>query len=130
MVGNRVRVRVKKNKVAPPFREAEFDIMYNEGISMDGDILDLGTTLDIVDKRGSFYTFNDTRLGQGRENAKTFLRENPGICDEIEGRIRSSAEVGEALRPAARFSTPAVGSARDGDHEDLDDDDGGDMDEA
>ena len=73
---------VKKNKVAPPFREAEFDIMYNEGISRSGDVLDLGVEHDIVDKRGAFYTFEETRLGQGRENAKTFLREKSGYLLE------------------------------------------------
>lgn len=87
-VGSRVRVRVKKNKVAPPFREAEFDIMYNEGISREGDILDLGTSLEIVEKRGSFYSLDGTRLGQGRENVKDYLRANPEVCHEIELRIR------------------------------------------
>jgi recombination protein RecA len=124
VVGNRVRVKVKKNKVAPPFREAEFDIMYNEGISMEGDILDLGTTLNIVDKRGSFFAYNDTRLGQGRENAKAFLRDNPAMRDEIEARIRNSA-ASEALRPSARFTGPPVGSAAPDDDED-DETDGAD----
>jgi len=91
VVGNRVRVRVVKNKVAPPFKVAEFDIMYNEGVSKTGDILDLGVQLDLIDKRGSFYNYGDTRLGQGRENAKTFLRENPGMAMEIEMAIRHDA---------------------------------------
>ncbi|MEJ2013515.1 MAG: DNA recombination/repair protein RecA, partial [Anaerolineales bacterium] len=88
VVGNRVRVRVVKNKVAPPFKVAEFDIMYNEGVSKMGDILDLGVELEIIDKRGSFYNYGETRLGQGRENAKQFLRENPGMAVEIEMAIR------------------------------------------
>jgi recombination protein RecA len=92
VVGNRVRVRVVKNKVAPPFKVAEFDIMYNEGISKAGDILDLGVEKDIIEKRGSFYNYGETRLGQGRENAKTFLRENPEMADEIEAAVRSDSK--------------------------------------
>ncbi len=92
VVGNRVRVRVVKNKVAPPFKVAEFDIMYNEGISKAGDILDLGVEKDIIDKRGSFYNYGETRLGQGRENAKAFLRENPEMADEIEAAVRSDSK--------------------------------------
>jgi recombination protein RecA len=88
-VGSRIRVKVKKNKVAPPFRQAEFDIMYNSGISREGDILDIGVASDVIGKRGSFYTFGDTRLGQGRENAKAFLHDNPQLAQEIENRIRS-----------------------------------------
>ena len=93
IVGNRVRVRVVKNKVAAPFRTAEFDIMYNEGISKAGDILDLATTLEVVDKRGSFYSYKDTRLGQGREASKNFLNENPEIMEEIENTIRAMGNV-------------------------------------
>lgn len=88
IIGNRTRVRVVKNKVAPPFRTAEFDIMYNEGISKSGDILDLATELSLIDKRGSFYSYGDIRLGQGRENAKSFLRENPDMMAEIDLGIR------------------------------------------
>jgi recombination protein RecA len=88
IIGNRTRVRVVKNKVAPPFRTAEFDIMYNEGISKSGDILDLATELSLIDKRGSFYSYGDIRLGQGRENAKGFLRENPDMMEEIDLAIR------------------------------------------
>ncbi|MBI3243023.1 MAG: recombinase RecA [Chloroflexi bacterium] len=91
VVGSRTRVRVVKNKVAPPFREAEFDIMYNEGISRMGDLIDLGTTLEIVTKRGAFYTYNDTRIGQGRENAKRYLGEHPEMAGEIEKAIRAQA---------------------------------------
>lgn len=89
VVGNRTRVKVKKNKVAPPFREAEFDIMYNEGISKVGDLIDIGVGLDIIDKRGAFYSYGDTRLGQGRENAKAFLKENRDLAGEIDLAIRA-----------------------------------------
>ncbi len=91
IIGNRVRVRVVKNKVAPPFRTAEFDIMYNEGISKVGDILDLGSELDVINKRGAFYSFGDVRLGQGRENSKEFLQQNPEICAEVEKAVREQA---------------------------------------
>ena len=90
VIGNRTRVRVVKNKVAPPFKTAEFDIMYAEGISKVGDILDLATELDLIQKRGSFYSYDDLRLAQGRENAKDFLRENPDLVDEIEAAIRQA----------------------------------------
>jgi recombination protein RecA len=99
IIGNRTRVRVVKNKVAPPFRTAEFDIMYNEGISKVGDLLDLGAGLDIVVKRGSFYSYGDLRLGQGRENSKDYLRQNPELAAEIEMAIRQQAMSGE-LQPA------------------------------
>ena len=95
-VGNRVRVKVVKNKVAPPFRVAEFDVMYGEGISREGGLLDVGVAMSVVSKTGAWFTFGETRLGQGREAAKGFLRENPAISAEIEGRIRSgmsSAEI-------------------------------------
>jgi recombination protein RecA len=88
VVGSRTRVRVTKNKVAPPFREAEFDIMYNEGISKVGDIIDLGAQTEIISKRGAFFSFKEARLGQGRENTKAFLKEHPDIAQEIEQAIR------------------------------------------
>ena len=88
VVGNRTRVTVKKNKVAPPFKVAEFDIMYNEGISKIGDVLDIAVAQDFIDKRGSYYSYGDTRLAQGRENAKIFLMENPEMALEIENKIR------------------------------------------
>ncbi len=97
IIGNRVRVRVVKNKVAPPFRAAEFDIMYNEGISKVGDVLDLATELEIVSKRGAFFSYGDIRLGQGRENAKEFLHQNPELSNEIEQAVRQRALGGEAL---------------------------------
>jgi recombination protein RecA len=95
IIGNRVRVRVVKNKVAPPFRTAEFDIMYNEGISKVGDIIDLATSLEIVQKRGAFFSYGDIRLGQGRENAKEFLRQNRELSLEIETGVRQRAVGGE-----------------------------------
>jgi recombination protein RecA len=99
IIGNRTRVRVVKNKVAPPFRTAEFDIMYNEGISKSGDLIDLATQLDIIAKRGSFYSYGDIRLGQGRENAKDFLRQNPDLADEVELAIREQALTGVLPAP-------------------------------
>ncbi len=88
MIGNRTRVRVVKNKVAPPFKQAEFDIIYGEGISKEGCILDLAVDLDIINKSGSWYSYGDIRLGQGRENAKQFLKENSKITVEVENKVR------------------------------------------
>jgi len=95
IIGSRTRVRVVKNKVAAPFRTAEFDIMYNEGISKSGDVLDLATGLDIVSKRGSFYSYGDVRLGQGRENSKEYLKQNPDLSEEIELAVRQQALSGD-----------------------------------
>jgi len=99
VIGSRVRARVKKNKVAPPFKVAEFDIMYDQGISREGEVLDLGEAYDVIAKRGSFYSYGELRLAQGRENAKLFLRENPQVASEIEDRIREG--VGLSTHPAA-----------------------------
>ncbi len=99
ITGNRVRVRVVKNKVAPPFRTAEFDIMYNEGISKLGDVLDLAVEMDIIDKRGSWYSYGDVRLGQGRENTKEFLRQNEELGLEIEKAVREQAQVKQPSAP-------------------------------
>ncbi len=93
VVGNRTRVTVKKNKVAPPFRTAEFDIMYNEGISTVGDLLDLGVSYDILTKRGAFYRYNEELIGQGRETSKEYLRQNPSVAAEIDALIREKAEL-------------------------------------
>ena len=103
VVGNRTRVTVKKNKVAPPFRTAEFDIMYNEGISTVGDLLDLGVSYDILTKRGAFYRYNEELIGQGRETSKEFLRQNPAIASEIDALIRAKAGL-----PARVSATPRV----------------------
>ena len=89
IVGNRTRIKVVKNKVAPPFKEAEFDIMFGEGISKEGDILDLASELGIVNKSGAWYAYNGDKIGQGRENAKTYLKENPQVCQEIEEKVRA-----------------------------------------
>ena len=91
VVGNRAKVKIVKNKVAPPFREAEFDIVYGKGISKEGNILDLGVNLDIVEKSGSWFSYNGDRIGQGRENVKRYLKENPEILDEVESKVRSNA---------------------------------------
>ena len=90
-VGNHVKARVVKNKVAPPFRSAEFDIMFDHGISREGNLIDLGAELGLVSKSGAFFSYGDVRLGQGRENVKQFLRQHPEIAQDIEGRIRASA---------------------------------------
>jgi recombination protein RecA len=99
VIGNRTRVRVVKNKVAPPFRTAEFDIMFNEGISKAGDILDLATKLEIITKRGAFFSYGDHRIGQGRENAKDALRSTPALMAEIENVVRQKALSGEIVVP-------------------------------
>jgi len=99
VIGNRTRVKVVKNKVAPPFRSAEFDIMFNEGISKSGDVLDLATKFEVVQKRGAFFSYGDMRLGQGRENAKDYLRQNVGLMNEIDGVIRQKALSGEIALP-------------------------------
>ncbi len=92
-IGNRTRVKVVKNKIAPPHREAEFDIMFGEGISKVGDILDLATNIDVVSKSGAWYAYKGDKIGQGRENAKAYLKENPAICKEIEDAVRTYYEL-------------------------------------
>jgi recombination protein RecA len=91
-VGNATRVKVVKNKVAPPFKQVEFDIMYGEGISKIGEILDLGVKAGVVEKSGAWFSYDSVRIGQGRENAKTFLRENPEMADRLERAIRGKTE--------------------------------------
>jgi recombination protein RecA len=114
VTGNRTRVKVKKNKVAPPFTEAEFDIMYNEGISRTGDVLDLGVEYGVVDKRGAYFRYGDTLLGQGRENSKQYLLENPAMMDRLEALVRQAAglpvsgELAAALAESQE-SEPAAG---------------------
>ncbi|MBW7885597.1 MAG: recombinase RecA [Caldilineaceae bacterium] len=120
VVGNRTRVTVKKNKVAPPFRQAEFDIMYNEGISSVGDLLDLAVSEEIVTKRGAFYSYGDIRLGQGRENAKSFLAENPDLVKEINQLVRSHYGLPVVLEPKALANaTPASDQADEEEDEAL-----------
>lgn len=101
MVGSRTRVKVVKNKVAPPFRQAEFDIMFGKGISRSGGVLDVGTELGFIGKTGTWFTYGETRLGQGRENAKQYLEEHPELMDELEARIREEAIGKVFLTPAA-----------------------------
>ena len=104
-IGNHTRAKVVKNKVAPPFREAEFDIMFGEGISKVGELIDVGVKLDIVQKSGAWFNYGDIRLGQGRDNAKQFLKDNPEIADDIEGQIRANAD------KLYNMSKPAKGKA-------------------
>jgi recombination protein RecA len=106
VMGSRVRARVVKNKVAPPFRVAEFDVMFNEGISKEGDLIDLAVDKEIVKKSGSFFSFGEDRLGQGRENAKAFLREHIDVAARIESMIRGTSEAA-----AAAPETPAAAAA-------------------
>jgi recombination protein RecA len=109
-VGNRTKLRVVKNKVAPPFRIAEFDIMYGEGISREGDLLDLGVAHKVVEKSGSWYSYGDLRLGQGRENARTFLKDNPELAVEIDRKVRVALGlVPEEAQPSADGSAPPEG---------------------
>ena len=96
VIGNRTRIKVVKNKIAPPFKEAEFDIMFGQGISKEGDILDIAADLDIVNKSGAWYAYNGDKIGQGRENAKTYLREHPEVRDEIEQQVRAHFKPEEA----------------------------------
>lgn len=93
VIGNRTRVKIVKNKVAPPFKEAEFDIMFGKGISKEGDILDLAANVGIINKSGAWYAYNGEKIGQGRENAKNYLRENPLICEEVEAKVRDHFKV-------------------------------------
>jgi len=111
VAGNRTRVTVKKNKVAAPFRTAEFDIMYNEGISSNGDMLDLAVAEELVAKRGSFFSYGDIRLGQGRENAKAFLAENPDLAAEIDKLVRDRHGLPVVLEPKAQVRIAASDDA-------------------
>lgn len=116
MIGNRTRVKVVKNKIAPPFKEAEFDIMYGEGISKEGSILDVGVNLDIVNKSGSWFSYNGQRIGQGRDNVKNFLKENPEIAKEIDKKIRenySQAFANSPGSPVADLEDDEIGSEID-----------------
>ncbi|WP_274361390.1 recombinase RecA [Paenibacillus thermotolerans] len=99
MVGNRTRIKVVKNKVAPPFKQADVDVMYGEGISKEGSIIDIGTEMDIVQKSGAWFSYNGDRLGQGRENAKQFLKDNPAVSAAIEKQIREAANLVGSVHP-------------------------------
>ena len=121
VIGNRTRAKVVKNKVAPPFREAEFDIMYGEGISKLGDLLDLAVKLDLVQKSGSWFSMGEMRLGQGRDAAKQFLRDNPDMADELEAKIRQNAF--KLLSKQGQAAARAAGRAVDVSADDFDDED-------
>ncbi|MDE6873570.1 MAG: recombinase RecA [Lachnospiraceae bacterium] len=110
-IGNRVRVKVVKNKIAPPFKEAEFDIMFGQGISREGDILDLAVAENIVMKSGAWFAYNDVKIGQGRENAKQYLRDNPNIMEEIEQKVRAHFGIGEALSGGDAATSPVAAEA-------------------
>ena len=101
VIGNKTKIKVVKNKVAPPFKTIEFDIMYGKGISKEGDILDLAVEMDIIHKSGSWYSYKEERIGQGRENAKKFLIENPDACKEVEEAVRSANDKGSVIKTDA-----------------------------
>ena len=107
VVGNQTRVKVVKNKVSPPFKQVEFDIMYGEGISKRGELIDLGVKLELIAKSGSWFSYGDERIGQGRENAKTYLKDNPKMAHEIEDKIRAAHGLD--------FDTPPPSAAPDAD---------------
>ena len=110
MIGNRTRVKVVKNKVAPPFREAIFDIMYGEGISKYGELLDMAVDLELVNKSGSWFSIGDERIGQGRDNAKQYIQSHPELADELEAKVRAHlAEIqNQRSKPAAKPAGKAV----------------------
>jgi len=124
MIGNRTRAKVVKNKMAPPFREAEFDIMYGEGISLLGELLDLGVKLDLVQKSGSWFSMGETRLGQGRDAAKQYLKDNPEVADDLEAAIRR--DFFKLMSNQSQIAAKAAGRAVDVSAEDFDDSDDGD----
>ena len=107
MVGNHTKVKVVKNKVAPPFKQAEFDIMFGTGISREGEILDLAAECNVVNKSGAWYSYNGERIGQGRENVKVYLKDHPEICEEIEKQVRIQYH----LLPEEEGTTQAAGKA-------------------
>ena len=116
IIGNRTRAKVVKNKVAPPFREAEFDIMYGEGIAHEGELIDLGVKLDLVQKAGSWFSMGETRIGQGRDAAKKYLQENPDVAAKLEADIRANFDklmTGQARIAAAKAAGRAVDVSAD-----------------
>ena len=121
VVGNRTRAKVVKNKVAPPFREAEFDIMYGEGITKEGELVDLGVKLDLVQKSGSWFSMGETRIGQGRDAAKRYIKENPDVCEKLEADIRRNFD--KLMSNQARIAAKAAGRAVDVSADDFNDED-------
>ena len=109
MAGNRTRVKIVKNKIAPPFKEAEFDIMFGKGISKEGDILDLAVSIDLVNKSGAWFAYNGNKIGQGRENAKSYLAEHPEVMEELEKKIREHYDLDRDPASAAGEEKKATG---------------------
>lgn len=109
VIGNHTRIKVVKNKIAPPFKEAEFDIMFGQGISREGDIIDLAANIGVINKSGAWYAYNDAKIGQGRENAKTYLRENPAIMDEVEAKVREHYGLPVDRKPTDEKAADAAG---------------------
>ena len=107
-VGNRTRIKVVKNKVAPPFKQAEFDILYGEGISREGSLIDIGVDQGIIRKSGAWYTYEGDQLGQGKENARTFLKDNADLADEVEKRIKDQLGIGAKLDVDVAAPVPVV----------------------
>ena len=120
MVGNRTRAKVVKNKVAPPFREAEFDIMYGEGIAHTGELIDLGVRLGIITKAGSWFSMGETRIGQGRDAAKQYFRDHPDEADKLEAAIRRDFH--KLMSSQSKIAAKAAGRAVDVSADDFDDD--------
>ena len=112
IIGNHTRIKVVKNKVAPPFKEAEFDIMFGKGISKEGDILDLAAQINVVNKSGAWYAYNGEKIGQGRENSKNYLKENPAICDEIEQKVRDFYQLDGSTEDEAEAADEAKTAAK------------------
>ena len=111
VIGNRTRVKVVKNKVAPPFKEAEFDIMFGQGISREGEVLDLAVKLDLINKSGAWFSYGETRLGQGRDNVKEYLRNNPEFCEQLAAQIMENKELLQSMavrNPKKPASLPKV----------------------
>ena len=120
VVGNRTRIKVVKNKIAPPFKEAEFDIMFGKGISKAGDVLDLAVNIGVVNKSGAWFAYNDAKIGQGRENAKKYLLDNPAVMDEIEAKVRAHYGLNGAALLAAEEADSVTVTEDDGEFgEDL-----------
>ena len=120
VIGNRTRVKVVKNKIAPPFKDAEFDIMFGKGISREGDILDIASDIDIINKSGAWYAYNGEKIGQGRENAKLYLQNNPDVCQEVENQIRERYDLDGAVEVDASAKKAAKGKADSSDNENAD----------
>ena len=108
MIGNRVRIKVVKNKIAPPFKEAEFDIMFGKGISKEGDVLDLAANLGIINKSGAWYAYNGAKIGQGRENSKQYLKDNPLVMAEVEEKVRESYGLSGEAKQEPEESRPSA----------------------